>query len=588
MIKTEHAFQFADVVVDCARFAVLKGGRAVKITPRAFEVLLYLIRQPGRVVGKQELFEQVWKEAYVSDNALTRMIKEIRHVIGDDANAPRYIETVPKRGYRFIGAVQETTTERALPATSAQNGDNPTNRLTRVAVLPFQTLGAGQANEYLQFGLADTLITRLSNIERLVVRPTSSVLRYVDDMRDALRAGRELSVDCLLDGHVQRVDKRIRVTVRLLSAHDGAPLWAEKFDEEFTDIFAVQDAITERVMNALTLRLSALEQQRLEKCSTSNTAAYQAYLKGRYFWNKRTEKEIKKAAEHFEQALELDPGFALAWVGLAETYVLYSAYCVTPPREAYPRAEAAVLKALELDSQLAEARATLGLIKYEYYWDWAGAERELERALKLKPHNATIHHWYAGLLIAQGRFAEGLREIKRAQELDPLSLIIHAMTGWYYYYARQYDLALQEVTKALEIDHNFGLGYVLLALVHEGLGWTSAALEAARTGVELLDSSSLSLWALIQVLNAAHRRAEAREWLGRLVGLAEKQYASPYERALIYLSQGEHEMAFAWLEKALEQRDPWVICLKVEPRLDPLRADARFARLLERVGLSAT
>lgn len=585
MSKTAHAYRFADVVVDCARFAVLKGGQVVKITPRAFEVLLYLIRQRGRVVGKQELFEQVWKEAYVSDNALTRMVKEIRHVIGDDANAPRYIETVPKRGYRFVAEVQETTEERTLTKAERPNGDN---RLPTVAVLPFKTLGAGQANEYLQFGLADTLITRLSNIGQLVVRPTSSVLHYVDGVRDVTRAGRELGVDCLLDGRVQRLEDRIRVTVQLLRTDDGAPLWAEKFDEHFTDIFALQDSITERVMSALTLRLSALEQQRLAQRCTDNAAAYQAYLKGRYFWNKRTEDEIKKAVEYFKQALELDPDFALAWVGLAESYVLYSIYCLTPPREAYAQAKAAVLKALELDEQLAEAHATLGLIKYEYDWDWAGAERELVRALELKPHHATAHHWHAGLLVAQGRFAKGLEAIRRAQELDPLSLIIHAMAGWFYYYARQYDLALQEVTKALEIDHNFGIGYVLLALIHERLSWIGAALEAARTGRELLEESSLSLWALIQVLNAANRRAEAQELLEKLERLAEQQYVSPYERALIYLSQGDHELAFAWFEEALAQRDPWLVWLKVEPRLDPLRADPRFARLLACVGHSTT
>jgi len=454
MIETAQVYRFADVVVDCARFAVFKAGQPVKITPRAFEVLVYLIRQHGRLVSKQELFEQVWQEAYVSDNALTRMIKEIRRVIGDDATAPRYIETVPRRGYRFIGAVQEATGEGAL--------------------------------------------------------------------------------------------------------------------------------------NGLPRSLSALEQPRLENCTTHNTAAYRAYLKGRYFWNRRAEKEIKLAVEHFEQALELDPNFTLAWVGLADAYALYSTYCVTPPREAYPRAEAAVLKALELDEHLAEARATLGLIKYEYYWDWAGAKRELERALELKPHDATTHHWYAGLLVAQGRFAEGLHAIRRAQELDPLSLIIHAKAGWFYYYARQYELALQEVTKSLEIDRNFGIGYVLLALIHERLGWLEAALAAARTAVELLVESSLSLWALVQVLNAAHRRTEAREWLEKLAGLAERQYVSSYERALIYISQGEHEMAYAWFEKAFEQRDPWLIWLKVEPRLDPLRADPRFERLVARVGHSIT
>ena len=586
MIDTAHAYRFADVLVDCDRFSVVRNGQVVKITPRAFEVLLYLIRQRSRVIGKQELFEQVWKETYVSDNALSRSIKEIRRVLGDQATAPRFIETVPKRGYCFVAAVREMTEAQSTMAAETPPAATVPGRFATVAVLPFKTLGVGLANEYLQLGLADMLITRLSNIRQLVVRPTSSVLRYVDGARDVSRTGRELGVDCLLDGQVQQAHGRIRVTVQLLSTQDGATLWAEKFDEQFTEIFAVQDAITERVMQALTLKLSALEQERLTRCCTHDPAAYQAYLKGRYCWNKRTENELQKAAEHFEHALEIDANFALAWVGLADVYALYSTYGLRAPREAYPQAEAAARQALALDAQLAEAHATLGLVCFEYHWDWASAEQAFTRALALKPNYAMAHHWYAGLLVAQGRFAEGMQAIQQAQALDPLSLIIHAKAGWYCYFARKYELALQEVTKALEMDHHFGVGYLLLVLIYERMGWPDAALEAARTALALMNEASLSLWVLLHVLNSANQRAEAQVLLERLERLAETQYVSAYERALIWIGQGDHDAAFAWFEQAFEQRDPWPVWLKVEPKLDPLRADPRFDGLLARLGFA--
>ncbi len=583
MLETAHIYRFANVVVDCARFSVVRDGRTVKITPRAFEVLVYLLRHRDRVIGKQELFEQVWRESFVSDNALTRMIKEIRHVIDDDANAPRHIETVPRRGYRFIGAVREATEGLATPAAQGRNEEDAAGRLSTIAILPFQVLGAEPANDYLQLGLADTLITRLSNVGQLIVRSTSSVLRFVDGARDAVRAGRDLGVDCVLDGHVQKLEDRIRVTVQLVRVQDGAPLWAAQFDERVTDIFAVQDLIAERVTNALTLKLSTLERERLATRATSDAAAYQAYLKGRFFWNRRTVNEIKRAAEHFEQAIELDPGFALAWAGLADAYALYSTYGVAPPKEAYPRAESAARTALKLDEHLAEAHTTLGLIHYEYDWDWTAAERAFERALELKPNYATAHHWYAGLLVSQGRFAEGLDAIRRAQELDPLSLIINAWAGWFHYYARRYDRALEEVTKALEMDPHFGVGYLLLALVHLGMGWTAPAVDAARTALRLLEESGLSLQALIYVLHAAGQHDEARELQERVERLAEKQYVSSYERALICVGRGDRDAAFARLDAAVEQRDPWLIWLRVEPQFDPLRSDPRFERLVARI-----
>lgn len=438
-----RTYRFADVVVEFDRYCLVKAGESKKITPRAFEVLNYLIEHRERVVDKQELFEQVWKDSFVSDNALSRAIKEIRQVIGDNADAPSYIETVPKRGYRFIAEISDAPSKNAgTPDTILVEGrEEPSDRgvdrkdvvlviglvstvlalvlvfwwkpwktvqpVTEIprtiAVLPFKPLVANHRDEAFELGMADTLITRLSNLRRIIVRPTGAIRRYSSLDQDPVAAGREQRVDAVLEGSLHRDGDKVRVTARLINTRDGSSLWSDHYDEHFTDVFTAQDSISEKIAKALAPELTGAERNRLAKHYTENTEAYQAYVKGRFFMDKRTEEGFHKAIEYFQQAVNKDHKYALAYAGLADCHHLLGGYGLLPPKETYPKAKAAAIKALEIDDQLAEAHTVLAIARARYDWDWAGAERDFKRALDLNPGYAGAHQWYAAFSRHRGK-----------------------------------------------------------------------------------------------------------------------------------------------------------------------------------------
>jgi len=298
-----------------------------------------------------------------------------------------------------------------------------------MAVLPFKPLVASDRDEYLEMGMVDVLITKLSNIRQLKVRSISSVRKYADLQQDPIAAGRELQVEAVLDGSIQRIGDRVRVTVRLLNVQDGISLWADKFDEPFTNIFALQDSISERVAAALPLNLSREEKDRLSRHYTENTEAFQLYLKGRYFWNKRTEEGFRKGIDYFNQAVRDDPNYAMAYTGMSDCYALLSDFGFVSPKEGFPKAKEAATRALAIDEKLAEAHTSLGHVKRDYDWDWPGAEQEFKRAIELNPNELSAHQWYAVYLSALGRHQEAIAEIKRALDLDPLSLPVNAVTA---------------------------------------------------------------------------------------------------------------------------------------------------------------
>ena len=376
--ENHKLFSFDDVTVDGANFRIFKAGVMITLTPRAFDVLIALLRQPGRVVEKRELFDQVWGDTIVTDNALTKVIKEIRHTLGDDADAPRYIETVPKRGYRFIGKVEQESNHAAsqiestvhLPLTPSRRfgfsnlavtlsvagliislliawflfrrnaAINQPSPIHSLAVLPFKPLNAESRDESLEMGMAETLITRLSNLKGVIVRPMSAVRKYTDLQQDPVKAGQELQAEAVLDGSIQKAGERVRVTVRLISVQDGRPLWSEQFDESFKDIFKVQDSIAERITNALTLQLSRPEKEQLAKHYTDNPEAYQLYLRGQLLWHGRRQNWIDQSLAHYQQALAKDPNFALAYIGVADCYIMLSGHRRISMREAETESQA--------------------------------------------------------------------------------------------------------------------------------------------------------------------------------------------------------------------------------------------------------
>nr|MBA2703849.1 tetratricopeptide repeat protein [Blastocatellia bacterium] len=435
-------------------------------------------------------------------------------------------------------------------------------------------------------GISDALINRLGNIRQVVVRPTNAVRKYTDPGQDPMVIGRELGVDTVLDGNIQRAGERVRVTAQLINVRNNAPLWSETFDEKFTDIFTVQDTISERVVQALTLTLTGEEKKLLTKRPTSNTEAYQAYLKGRYFWNKRTEEGYKRAIEYFEESIEKDPRYAQAYAGLADSYALLGSMgnAVLPRSEAMPRAKLAAEKALLIDETLAEAHASLAFVLMHFEWDWPGAEREFKRAIELNPSYATAHHWYAYYLLARGRTDESLAEIKRAQEIDPLSLIINTDVGEMYFFARQYDRAIEQCQKTRELDPDFDLAVRLLGWTYLQKGMHEKAIAELQRAVSLSQGRRDSTALLGYAYGVVGKREEAKEVLSELKEIGKRSYVGPFEIALIYTGLNEKDQAFAWLEKAYDERSGSLILLNADPALDGLRSDRRFADLVRRVG----
>ena len=455
-----------------------------------------------------------------------------------------------------------------------------------LAVLPFKPIGAGEEDEYLGLGMADALITKLSNIREINIRPTSAVRKYGAHDQNPVAAGRDLGVEAVIEGSVQRVGERVRLTVQLVSVQDGAPLWAEKFDEHFTNIFAVQDRISEQVALSLTLTLNTAERELLTKRYTENSEAHQLYLKGRYFWNKRTVDGLKKGISYFNQAVEKDPSYALAYVGLADSYSLLSDYGWLPPNEAYPQAKRAAEKALALDERLAEAHTVLGLIKTSYDWDWTGAEREYRRAIELNPNYETAHQWYAEYLSGMGRHQEAIAEIRRAKEINPFSLIINAVEVSVLCIAREYDQGISQGQKALEMDPHFAEVYGYLKRCYEQKGMYREAIAARQMRRKLAGLDAEETEALREAAAATSARAYWQKMLEQEAGESKRELSSAFEMAEIFAQLGEKDQAFATLERAYEERSVMMMYLKSAPNLDPLRSDPRFADLLRRVGFN--
>jgi TolB-like protein/Flp pilus assembly protein TadD len=458
-----------------------------------------------------------------------------------------------------------------------------------IAVLPFRVLSSEKGDEYLSLGLADALITSLSQTRQVIVRQTDAVAKYQSAGKDPLDAGREQGVDAVLEGQVQRIGDRVRVTARLVRTSDGTSLWADRFEEKFTNIFAVEDAVAEKVARTTILAMKGTGEapaERLTKRYTENNEAYEAYLKGRYMWNKRTVDSLQKALVYFQQAIRLDPNYSLAYVGLADTYTLLSFFTLAAPNDAFPKAKVAAEKALAIDSTLAEAYTALGQYKAYYEWDWNGAEEQFQKGIALNPNYPLLHHWRSLNLIAMGRMDEARAAMRRALELDPLLLVTNVNLGRIDYYEGNYDQAIKQFERALELDKDFmrthlrmGLAYVQERRYQEALVEYNKALEIAGDTPQIRAH-------IAHVMAVSGKKSEALAGLAELQERAKRQYVPPYDIALIYVGLGEKEKAFAWLEKAYNDHSTEMIYFKVEPMLAPLRSDSRYQDLLRRMKLS--
>ncbi len=456
-----------------------------------------------------------------------------------------------------------------------------------IAVLPLVNASADPNTEYLSDGITESLINSLSQLPKLRVIARTTMFRYKGREVDPQKVGRELGVKAVLTGKVLQRGDNLIIQADLVDVADGSQLWGEQYNRKFSDILAVQGEIAKQISQKLRMRLTGAEQQRVTKSYTENTAAYQLYLKGRYFWSKRTEEGLNKATEHIKQAIDIDPNYALAYVGLADCYNLLGFYSVLEPKEAFPRAKAAATKALEIDDTLAEAHASLGYVKLFYDWDLTNAESELKEAIELNSNYATAHHWYGVYLQFVGRFDQALVEMRRALELDPLSPSINANVGWPLYYARQYDQAIEQFQKAIERDQSSPLPHHWLAMVYGQKGMYEEAITEYQKALDLSGSRPRIVAELGYIYAVSRKRSEAQKALEELKELSKRRYVSSFYMALIYMGLGEKDQAFALFERAYEERSPRLIELKVDPIFDPLRSDQRFAELMRKVGFTS-
>ena len=462
---------------------------------------------------------------------------------------------------------------------------NEVPQIKSIAVLPFKPLVTEGRDESLELGMADSLIARLSNIHQISVRSISSVRKYNALEQDPIAAGREQRVDAVIDGQIQKAGEKVRVTVRLLRVADGVPLWAGQFDEKMTDIFAVQDSISERLTAALAVKLTSEEQRRLTKRNTDDTEAYQLYLKGRYHLNRLTDDGFFKGRDYFQQAIDKDPNYALAYAGLADAYNALGGFDTLASKETFPKAREAAEKALKLDESLAEAHSALAVVKFSYDWEFAAAEREFRRALEINPNYSDAHKMNSYYLTAMGRFDDALKEMTRAQELDPLNLEKIAGSGEVLYHQRRYDQAIEQYRKALEMDPNSGFVHWALGRTLLAQGKYDEAVAELKKSIPLSGESPDEPAELARAYALSGRRDEARKILEELKSLSARKQVAPSVVAAIYGALGDKAQAFELFERAFKERDVILVLLNVEPMFDPLRSEPRFAELASRVGL---
>src|SRR3989440_1087841 len=457
-----------------------------------------------------------------------------------------------------------------------------------IAVLPFVNQNYDPDSEYLSDGVTESIINSLTQLPSLKVMARSAVFRYKGKEADPMAAGKELGVRAVLTGRIMQRGDSLTISTELLDVRDNKQLWGEQYQRKVSDLLAVERDIAQEITGNLRLKLSGPEQSRVIKHYTENPEAYQLYLKGRFYWNRRTEDGARKGIEYFQLAIEKDPGYALAYTGLADCYsILGTSYNVASlsPSEAIPKAKIAATKALEMDDTLAEAHSSLAYIRFNYDWDWAGAEREFKRAIELDPNYANAHHWYSHYLMATGRTEESLAESKRALGLDQLDLVMNVHLGWHYIYAHQYDLAIEQFRKTLEMDPNFGLTHWYLEQAYAQKGMYAEAETELRKAKYLLQQNVAVEADIGYAYAASGKGAEAKKAIDELKQSSKQRYVSSYYIALIHTGLGEKDAAFEWLGNAYQERSDLLIYLKVDPRLDSLRSDARFAELVRRVRL---
>lgn len=637
--QTIGIYDFGPFRMNSVERVLLRDGEVVPLTPKQFDLLVVLVENRGHVVEKERLMEEVWPSTAVEEGNLTVHISMLRKALEEGTNGPRYIQTLPRRGYRFVGHVIEVADERTglilqrqtqarvfIEREEATEADerrrtlagrrwvNPGARsklaltagalliatgaivlfwiwtnpmpsgsdgaVKRIAVLPFKPLVEGSRDEALELGMAETLINKLSSIRQLIVRPISEVRKYAALDQDPIAAGRELEVDYVFEGNLLMVNEQVKATMRLLNVRDGSTVWADTCDEQCRNVFELQDSIAGRVASSLALNLTSEEKKQIAKRYTENNEAYQLYSLGTFYSRQgRRGDHWEEARRCFEKAVKVDPSYALAYTGLFNCYLGRGMFGFWLPEESRQRAEWAAMKAVELDESLAEAHSMLGIAKETLHWDWAGADRELKRALELDPNSYEVNFAYYGFLVHAGRPDEALAYAKRAQELIGRG---HASEAYVYLHKREYDKAIEMCLKSLLSGGNqLAEAYLGKGMYEEAIAWMQKVV-AKDNAPERWDRHPILAFAYA----VAGRRDEALKVLEEQKRLAKSGYISPFNFAIIYTGLGDKDRAFEYLNQAIEERAPMLHHFPSRPLFDSLRSDPRFTELLRRMNLA--
>jgi DNA-binding winged helix-turn-helix (wHTH) protein/TolB-like protein/Tfp pilus assembly protein PilF len=618
--QDNHSYEFGRFRLKTAERVLLREGELVPLTPKVFDILVTLVEHGGQVVAKDDLMKRVWPNTFVEEGNLTQNISLLRKALGETAGGVQFIETVPRRGYRFVADTNQSWGEEtappethvdsvpvvSIPNTTSQSAAHKRTPLfalvagvvvigiiglvyftgrgkageplpiQSIAVLPFVDESADPDAEYINDKIAESLINSLSKLPQLRVVPRSVVASYKGREIDPRKVGQELNVRAVVTGRMRRHGDIISIQADLIDLDNVAQLWGQHYDHKLADVLLVQDDISRDIFENLRLKLNVEEKKQLE--------AYRLYLKGRNAWNKRTGDALQEAIGFFNQAIAIDPNYGAAYAGLADCYNMLVVYGRLQPKEGFPKAKDAAAKALDIDESSAEAHTSMAFIKFRWDWDRTATEAEFQEAIKLKPAYAPSHQWYSSYLVAVERFDEAIAEAKRTEELEPLSFVASSHLGWIYYLAGQNDKAIEQCRKILELDPSSFPARRYLGLAYEAKGMYPEAIAEFQTGVKL-SGSPLMLALLGHAYAVSGRTAEAKQVLNDLQQLQDQRYVSPYTVAAIYTGLGDQEQAFKWLERAVEERDIWLMNLKVDPVFSKLRSNRQFTDILARIRL---
>jgi TolB-like protein/DNA-binding winged helix-turn-helix (wHTH) protein/Flp pilus assembly protein TadD len=595
-----HLFEFGAFRFDPTERVLYRGLERVPLSPKVADTLLVLLTHHGHVVEKSELVQLVWPDVFVEEGGLTRNISALRRALGDDADGSRHIETIPKRGYRFVAP-----TKKILAGTPGNTGasgmrramaailgasvlllvgaawlittrDRPAPRISSIAVLPLKNISGDAAQDYFAEGMTEVVATELSKTGLLVIAPAS--VRRLRPGVPLGEIGRQLSVQAVIQGTILRSGDRVRINAQLIEIRTGRLLWADSYQRNLRDVLSLQAEVAGAIARKTASEVASEQKPSPSRLQPVIPDAYQAYLRGRFFWNKRTEPALRKAVEYFNEAIAKDGSYAPAYAGLADSWAMLASsfYDAVPPREAMPRAKAAALRALELDDGLAEAHTSLAYVRMVYDWDLVGAENAFQRASRCNPGYATAHHWRAHCLLAAGRIDEASTEMRQAQKLDPLSLPVNVGVGWCSYFGRRYDEAINQYRTTLELEPNF-------ALAHQTLGMALAqkrdyrdAISEFQTAVTLSGGSAGAIAFLGYSYGLAGAKADAQVQLARLKDLSQHRYVPAIYLALVYLGLKDGPGFSSWLSKARDERSEYLIYYRLDPSFDAVRTDPSF------------